>query len=61
MQLETGYVSETELNVLTHELLLLSCSKEMIERERDLLNSNLEQKSNENPRAKFERVLRESE
>ena len=54
MQLETGYVSETELNVLTRELLLLSCSKEM--RERGLLNSNLEQKSNENARAKFERV-----
>ena len=31
-QLETGYVSETELNVLTCELLLLSCSKEMRER-----------------------------
>ena len=56
VQLETGYVSETELNVLTHELLLLSCSKEMRERERGLLKSNLEQKSNENLRAKFERV-----
>ena len=54
VQLETGYVSETDLNVLTRELLLLSCSKEM--RERGLLKSNLEQKSNENPRAKFERV-----
>ena len=54
VQLETGYVSETEMNVLTHELLLLSCSKEM--RERGLLNSNLEQKFNENSRAKFERV-----
>ena len=54
-----GYVSEIEMNVLTRELLLLSCSKEI--RERGLLNSNLEQKSNENPRAKFERVLRESE
>ena len=54
VQLETGYVSETEMNVLTRELLLLSCGKEM--RERGLLNSNLEQKSNENPRAKFERV-----
>ena len=53
VQLETGYVSETELNVLTRELLLLSCSKEM--RERGLLNSNHAQKSNENPRAKFER------
>ena len=31
MQLETGYVSETEMNVLTRELLLL-CSKEMRER-----------------------------
>ena len=50
---QTGYVSETEMNVLTRELLLLSCSKEM--RERGLLNSNLAQKSNENPRAKFER------
>ena len=48
------YISETEMNVLTRELLLLSCSKEM--RERGLLKSNLEQKSNENPRAKFERV-----
>ena len=54
VQLETGYISETEMNVLTRELLLLSCSKEM--RERGLLNSNFEQKSNENPRAKFERV-----
>ena len=54
IQLETGYVSETEMNILTHELLLLSCSKEM--RERGFLKSNLEQKSNENPRAKFERV-----
>ena len=59
IQLETGYVSETEMNVLTRELLLLSCSKEI--RERGLLNSNLEQKSNKNPRAKFERVLRGSE
>ena len=54
VQLEMGYVSETELNVLTRGLLLLSCSKKM--RERGLLKSNLEQKSNENPRAKFERV-----
>ena len=54
VQLETGYVSETELNVLTRGLLLLFCSKEM--RERGLLKSNLEQKSNENPKAKFERV-----
>ena len=53
VQLETSYVNETEMNVLTHELLLLSCSKQM--RERGLLNSNLEQKSNENLRAKFER------
>ena len=37
VQLKTGYVSETELNVLTRELLLLSCSKEMRERERGLL------------------------
>ena len=54
VQLEMGYVSETEMNVLTRELLLLSCNKEM--RERGLLNSNLEQKSNENPKAKCERV-----
>ena len=54
MQLEMGYVSETEMNVLTCELLLFSCSKGM--RERGFLKSNLEQKSNENPRAKFERV-----
>ena len=40
VQLEMGYVSETELNVLTRELLLLSCSKEI--RDRGLLNSNLE-------------------
>ena len=54
VQLKTGCVSETKLNVLTCELLLLSCSKEM--RERGLLKSNLDQKSNENPRPKFERV-----
>ena len=54
VQLKTGCVSETKLNALTRELLLLSCSKEM--RERRLLKSNLEQKSNENPKAKFERV-----
>ena len=54
VQLETGYVSVTELNVLIRELLLLSCSKKM--RERGILNSNPEQKSNKNPRAKFERV-----
>ena len=59
VQLETGYVSETELNVLTRELLLLSCIKEL--RERGLLKSNLEQKSNEIPREKFERVLGGSE
>ena len=52
VKLETGYVSETKINVLTRELLLVSCSKEM--RERGLLKSNLEQKSNEIPRAKFE-------
>ena len=59
MQLETGYVSEIKMNVLSRELLLLSYSKEM--RERGLLKSNLEQKSNEIPRAKFERVLRGTE
>jgi len=36
VQLETGYISETEMNVLTREKLLLSCSKEMRERERFL-------------------------
>ena len=54
VQLETGYVIETKMKVLTRELFLLSCSKEM--RRRDFLKSNLEQKSNENLRAKFERV-----
>ena len=54
VQLETGYISETEMNVLTREKLLLSCSKEM--REIGFLNSKLEQKSNENPRVKFEKV-----
>ena len=54
VQLETGYISETKMNALTRELFLLSCSKEI--RKRCLLKSNLEQKSNENPRAKFERV-----
>ena len=49
-----GYISETKMNALTRELLLLSYSKEM--RERGLLKSKLEQKFNENPRAKFERV-----
>ena len=33
VQLETGYVSEIGVNVLTRELLLLSCSEEMRERE----------------------------
>ena len=32
MQLETGYVNENEIKVLTRELFLLSCSKEMRER-----------------------------
>ena len=32
VQLETDYVSETKLNALTRELLLLSCSEEMRER-----------------------------
>ena len=39
VQLETGYVSENEMNVLTRELLLLSCSEEM--RERGFLKSKL--------------------
>ena len=55
MQLEIGYVSETEMNVLTRELLLLSCSKEM--RERGLLNSNL----SKNPMKIREQSLREFE
>ena len=59
VQLETGYVSETKMKVLTRELFLLSCSKEM--REKGLLKSNLEQKSNEILREKFERVLGGSE
>ena len=46
VQLETGYISETEMNVLTRELFLLeselSCSKEM--RERGFLKSNLRKK-----------------
>ena len=42
VQLEMGYVSETEMNVLTHELFLLSCGKEM--RERGFLKSNLSKK-----------------
>ena len=32
VQLETGYVSKIKMNVLTRELLLFSCSKEMRER-----------------------------
>ena len=39
VQLETGYVSEIGVNVLTRELLLLSCSEEM--RERGFLKSKL--------------------
>ena len=52
VQLETGYVSKTKLNVLTRELLLLSCSKEM--RERGLLNSN-PMKTREQSLREFER------
>ena len=55
VQLETGYASETEMNVLTHELFLLSWSKEMRERER-FLEIKVYQKSNENSKAKFEIV-----
>ena len=33
IQLEAGYVSEIEMNILTRKLLLLSCRKEMRERE----------------------------
>ena len=36
VQLGTGYVSEIKMNILTRELLLLSCSKQMRERERSL-------------------------
>jgi hypothetical protein len=36
VQLKTGYVSEIEFNVLTRELLLLSCSKEKREKEREV-------------------------
>ena len=56
VQLEMGYVSETEMNVLTHELFLLSCSNEM--RERGLLKPNFEQK---NPMETQEQSLREFE
>ena len=54
VQLETGYVSETEMNVLTREL-LLPFLQQKNERER-FLEIKFERKSNENPRAKFERV-----
>ena len=55
VQLETGYVSEIGMNVLTRELLLLSCSKEM--RERGFLKSN----SSKNPIKTREQSLREFE
>ena len=55
VQLETGYVSETEMNVLTRELLLLSCSKEM--RERGFLKSKL----SKTPMKTREQSLREFE
>jgi hypothetical protein len=51
---QTGYVSETEMNVLTRELLLLFLQQKN-ERER-FLEIKFERKSNEFPRAKFERV-----
>ena len=54
VQLQTGYVSETELNVLTRELLLLSCGKEMRER-------FLEIKSSKNPMKPQEQNLRDFE
>ena len=50
----TGYVSEIEMNVLTRELLLLFLQQRN-ERERSL-EIKFEQKSNENPRVKLERV-----
>ena len=39
VQLEMGYVSETKIKIITRELFLLSCGKEM--RERGFLKSNL--------------------
>jgi len=54
VQLETGYVSEMEMNVLSRELLLLFLQQRN-ERER-FLEIKFEKKSNEIPRAKFERV-----
>ena len=58
VQLEMGYVSETELNVLTHELLLLSCSKEMRERSLEFKSwAKIQWK----PESKVWESLRESE
>ena len=54
VQLEMGYVSEIEMNILTRELLLLFL-KQRNERKRSL-EIKFKQKSNENPRANFERV-----
>jgi hypothetical protein len=53
-QLKTGYVSQIGMNVLTRGLLLLFLQQRN-EREKSL-EIKFEQKSNENPRAKFERV-----
>ena len=58
VQLETGYVSETELNVLTRELLLLACSKEMRERSLEFKSwAKIQWK----PESKVWESLRESE
>ena len=56
VQLEMGYVSETEMNVLTRELLLLFLQQKN-ERERGSLKSN----SSENPLKTREQSLREFE
>ena len=53
VQLETGYVSEIEMNILTHELFLNFLQQR---NEREVFEIKVEQKSNENPRANFERV-----
>ena len=59
VQLETGYVSETEMNVLIRELFLLSWSKEMRERERE--RGFLKSKLSKNPMKTREQSLRGSE
>ena len=56
VQLEMGYVNETEMNVLTRELLLLSCSKEKREKEREV---SWIQTLSKNPMKTREQSLRE--